>query len=447
MEQMKKYKPSQYNIIVNQDENETILYNTFSGGIMQLDNTVYQKLYERDFIYDSFPYFEELKRDGYVVDAAINEFNRVNSLMRELNNNIYPEKVSYVIAPTLNCNLHCVYCFQKDMDNSQKSENMTFSTMEQIVDFIMRSNLGNAYLKTINISWFGGEPMFCFDKILDLSKLLKEKLKNTHIHLTSRMTTNGTLLNEERIKTLIDIANLQRIQITVDGSEKIYCKKKQTDSNTFNKVIENIVLATHNLQTTVRFNADKNNFEDLKVVSQMLYEMCNRDNLKIHFAQLRNYNCDCDKCFFKDDEYSKAKTEFYQNLFDLGYISQKPNVTPPKFKLKPFCGFKALKNFVIDPLGNLYKCEHNLGDITKIIGDVKNGIYYNEEYQSIVEDKKPTKCAKCEIFPFCNYAACSVMQSLTGDENCRQYAAQLKVIIGKCNKYCKETKEWKSIKQ
>lgn len=426
----KRYKQSQYNIVVYRDKDYTILYNSFSGGIVKLKNSVYSKLSESDFIYDTFPFFYQLKKGGYVTDEFMNEFNRVHELMHMQSSNCFPKQVTYVIAPTLNCNLRCVYCFQKNLDAVKKCDRMSQSTMNKIVEFILKSNMGNDNLESINLRWFGGEPMLCYEKILGLSSMLKAKIKDTKIKLNASMTTNGTLLDEEKMKDLASVANLTSIQITVDGSEKIYCEKKQTNSETFNKVIENILLSTQYFNTKVRFNADKTNFKDIKAISQMLYEKCkNKEKLKVHFAQLRNYNGDCDECFYADDEYSEAKNEFYQNMYDNGYISQQPNIEPPKFKLKPFCGLKAVRNFVIDPLGNLYKCEHNLGDTTKIVGDIENGSYYNEEYQNFINDKKPEKCSKCEVFPLCNYAVCAVMQKLTGDENCKHYAPQLKLII------------------
>ncbi len=438
----KRYKQSQYNIVVSQDENYTVIYNSYSGGIVKLENDVYMALIKEEF--EKIKYFEELKKREFIVDVSINEFNKVNSLIRQKSDNYLPETVTYVIAPTLNCNLSCVYCFQKNIDVAKKCNTMSPFTMNKAVEFILKSNLENQNLKSINIRWFGGEPMLCYDKILDFSNMLKTKLKDTKIKLNASMTTNGTLLNEAKIMTLASVANLTRIQITVDGSEKIYCEKKQTNIATFNKVLENILISTKYLKTVVRFNVDKTNFEDIKRISNLLYEKCeNKENLKAHFAQLRNYNGDCDECFYADNEFNEAKNEFYQNLHDYGYISQQPNIEPPKFSLKPFCGLKFVRNFVIDPLGNLYKCEHYLGDATKIVGDVEGGIYYNEEYLNFVKDKKPSECSKCNLFPFCNYATCMVMQSLIGEDSCKYYDAQLKVIKDKTIKFVRRQKEWK----
>lgn len=71
--------------------------------------------------------------------------------------------------------------------------------------------------------------MICYEQILSLSCKIKECLQKSNVKFETSMITNGTLLDEERIKQLLEIANLKKIQITLDGDVNNYCLKKCTN--------------------------------------------------------------------------------------------------------------------------------------------------------------------------------------------------------------------------
>lgn len=105
------------------------------------------------------------------------------------------------------CNLRCTYCFVNKMPNF-----IDYQTAKDAVDF-----LGNnaAESKTIpNINFFGGEPMLMWDTIIEpLVLYAKEKYKNFRFSIT----TNGTLLNEERIKFMRE--HNFGLLLSIDGNE------------------------------------------------------------------------------------------------------------------------------------------------------------------------------------------------------------------------------------
>lgn len=86
--------------------------------------------------------------------------------------------VSYVIAPTLNCNYNCVYCFE---NKENRKLRMNFNTAEDILSFIIKQIESNKLIKSIKITWFGGEPLLSYDLILEFSKKIIAKLNKMNI--------------------------------------------------------------------------------------------------------------------------------------------------------------------------------------------------------------------------------------------------------------------------
>ena len=118
-----------------------------------------------------------------------------------------PKITSVMLNVTHACNLRCRYCFV-----NQKPETMIYQTAKDTVHFLLNNCKEN---ETPSINFFGGEPMLCWDSIIvPLTKYIREELK-TPFDLS--MTTNGTLLNEERIQFMKD--NHIGMLFSIDGSQ------------------------------------------------------------------------------------------------------------------------------------------------------------------------------------------------------------------------------------
>lgn len=425
---MEKYKFSKYNILLKTDNKHTTIYNCYSGGIIKLENDVFRYILENGEVNSIVKYGKELIENGFLVNSNVDEYSKAKLQIERAMNSDNQSTVSYTIAPTLACNLNCEYCFEKSYrDNGRSiiSDEMT----DKILQFIIKSSSENRTVKNIKIIWFGGEPLLCYEQIISFGKKLKIELDKRNIGLTTSIITNGVLLNESRLQVLTKELNLKKIQITLDGEEETYCRKKRTTSKDYKKVIENILLATKYVKTVVRLNADKSNFHELKKVAVSL---CNskirKDNLVFHFAQLSNYNHDTEGAFFDDYEYGKYKCDFYETLKRDGDYKFFAENYVPAFSPKPFCGIALKNNFVIDYNGSLYKCEHQIGQRDKIVGNVIDGIYYNAAYCESVHIPINERCRNCNIFPICNYAQCAIMQELTGNDSCECYEKQLEAF-------------------
>ena len=110
------------------------------------------------------------------------------------------------IAPTRECNFACPYCYEPDRDVVYMSD----KTEKNIISFMKRF----PKVDRIIITWYGGEPLLAFDRILSMNT----KIADLKIPYESIIITNGYLLNQEVIDRLEELKT-GRIQITLDGCE------------------------------------------------------------------------------------------------------------------------------------------------------------------------------------------------------------------------------------
>ena len=154
------------------------------------------------------------------------------------NNAFYPQVPPITIELTNNCNLKCPYCSNSVLD--RKRGYIDWGLLEKTVD---ESSDGRHNISMLHGT---GEPLL-WDRLEEVIRLIKARKAGD-----ASFATNGTLLNERRIESLLE-AGLGFIRVSLDSmDEKIY---KQTRGADVHKVIQNIQslirLAPEDFQITV----------------------------------------------------------------------------------------------------------------------------------------------------------------------------------------------------
>lgn len=146
---------------------------------------------------------------------------------------------------TDDCNLACRYCFVE-----QHPHYMTLDTAKAAVDYLihnLRRKKETGYLNSkekATITFFGGEPTILWDEIIvPLVAYAEEVYPN---EITFSITTNGTLLSEERIKFLYN----HQIQplLSIDGAPETQNYNRPCKNQTIlsaDKVMKNIPYLLH----------------------------------------------------------------------------------------------------------------------------------------------------------------------------------------------------------
>lgn len=180
----------------------------------------------------------------------------------------YQEKWKYLSEACLNitddCNLACHYCFVQ-----QQPHYMDFQIAKDAADWLytnaqikIKNNWVNpSYIPHIN--FFGGEPTLMWDSIIvPLTKYIREKYQD---NFGLGMTTNGTLLNEERINFMKQ--NKIGILLSIDGDRKtqeLTRPCKNCNQSSFDMVVKNIPLILNYIpNVTFRATINQENVPDM----------------------------------------------------------------------------------------------------------------------------------------------------------------------------------------
>ena len=153
-----------------------------------------------------------------------------------------------MVLPTYECNLRCWYCIQKHENLFMSDE--VLSNVKQLI----KRRLDDDTITKFHLSWFGGEPLLAYDKLLELTVFASNFAKEKGKSFSSVITTNGTLLTSERIEALRQ-AGVVGYQITIDGDRPTHNSvKKLGQMSAYDRTLDNINLIVRHTHVNLRFN-------------------------------------------------------------------------------------------------------------------------------------------------------------------------------------------------
>ena len=129
--------------------------------------------------------------ESATLDSTV-EAIRGNRLARRMPRMSYMELIL-----TDQCNLRCSYCFEKD----KNPHNMSDETAMASVDFLMEES---GPTKNLTMLFFGGEPLLRFDLMQKVWEYATKRADALGKKINWDMTTNGTLVTEEKARWLRD---------------------------------------------------------------------------------------------------------------------------------------------------------------------------------------------------------------------------------------------------
>lgn len=392
---MNTYKESFYNIVIEKNDDKILIYNTNSTALCWFDIQFYETFNNKEYLEETnLP--KELIRNGFVVPTYINEVEKIDIQRQKFIFNDYPEKIRYVIAPTLNCNMHCKYCFE----NGVKEKNTISSKdLDIMISFIEKQISKNLNLKQLEIVWFGGEPLIALDSIVTLSKAIISVCEEKGIKYTSTLVSNASLLSDDNIKKLKNDCNITSLQCTIDGIEKDYVEIRNVSKEVYATVLSNVKNACNYFEVTIRINITIEGKDDIKKLLDYLFDSGEYKNLKVYFSMIRDYSCNECYATLKKDEFIELRNELELYLCNKGLNKQIKNSIEERRIVS--CSSMQINSFAIDPKLNLYRCQHCFGNDKYIIGDCVNGLYNNEFDNEFLNYQILDKCKKCKFYPVC----------------------------------------------
>lgn len=393
-------KQSKYNILIREAQRNYI-YNTCSLALAEIEDENIELLGTPQLLPEDTA--KLLFRAGYLVDDNDNELDALIARNRisRFSGNI----LGLVIAPTLNCNLKCTYCFEE-----KRNSNMTENIIQNLVTFV-NEKISQENISEVNVTWYGGEPLLGYKGIKRISKELQKICRDNKLRYTAGIITNGVLLDAEKALEIRKDFNITWAQITLDGPKEIHEKRRCSvnGEESFEQIIENIKNCIDVIDINLRINIDKDNKE---YVIELLDEL-NRttwfNKVKLNFAKVKGV---------RGKEYSQE--EFADIEFELwNYMVQNQMRSFEEYeqvKIDTACASIGTNYYVIDPEGLLYTCWNEIGIKERSIGSLGALPNYNSNYTQWLLQEYSKKCKECIYLPLCQ-GGCPY-EVIRNKENC-----------------------------
>ncbi len=113
------------------------------------------------------------------------------------------------------CNLRCKYCFADEGAFGGPKGVMSVETGKKAIDFVIEKS---GTRKNIEIDFFGGEPLLNFEAVKEILEYARSKEEETGKHFRFTITTNGLLLDDEKINYINE--NMDNIVLSLDGKKE-----------------------------------------------------------------------------------------------------------------------------------------------------------------------------------------------------------------------------------
>lgn len=229
---------------------------------------------------------------------------------------------------TDSCNFNCKYCFV-----NKKPNHMSFDVADKAIQWLLE----NTNSKNPSVFFFGGEPTLQWDNII-------VPLVNKYSQLQYSITTNGFLLNEEKIDFLAE--HNFAVMLSMDGNE--ITQSYNRNENSFEK-----------LDTIIPYLLEK--IQPVNFRGTIIPDTCEYTFENIDYAQSKGFK----KCYFTINIFEQWTNEKKQLLereikkYVLAYINSFINE-------KEIINFTPLTNMIqliikneigiLDNNINIYKC-------------------------------------------------------------------------------------------
>lgn len=373
-------------------EGEMVLCNTLTGEILVLtaeEAAALQELPGRLSLE-----IEPLVAKWFLVPTEHDDIDLCDNLRGLLRDMTPPKPITdFTIFTTTDCNARCFYCYE--MGRSRVP--MTETVARDVAAYILRVH-GNQKVK---LFWFGGEPLYNAGVI----DIICTALRDAGVSYTSRMISNGYLLDDAMIEKAKSLWNLYQVQITLDGLEEVYNRVKayiyKDKESAFRIVTTHIDhLLQREICVVVRMNLGKHNKEELYRLVDWLAERYAGNPYLQAYAHLlfeTDKERDKDELSHKRADEAQAFLEFTQYCEEKGLLRVAKNTVSLKLN---HCMMDSATSVTILPDGHVGKCEHFSED--GFVGDIYSGITDHAQMAMFRESINCKEvCAGCPVYPYC----------------------------------------------
>lgn len=405
-----------------------------SGSVHVADDLIFEMLGEDEI--NDIPSIKEKLKGKYTPGEIDEAYGELKELMDEgllysedpyekiLVGNDGPE---YIKALCLNiihdCNLKCRYCFADEGEYHGKRETMSPETAKKAIDFVLEAS---GPRKNIEVDLFGGEPLMAFYTIKACVDYARQREKETGKTVRFTMTTNATLLDEEKMEYLDK--EMGNLVLSIDGRPEVNDRVrirfdgKGSSGAVLPKIKSMVERRDPSRQYYVRGTFTRENldfYEDFKYLKDQGFDEISIEPVVLpdeHPLSLRWEDVEKIKeqydLLYEDLLKSGREgdyTKFYHFNIDL-------SGGPCVYKRVSGCG-SGSEYIAVTPSGDIYPCHQFVGNEDYLMGNLEEGIKNKKIGKTFSEAniyKKPI-CRGCWARFYCSGGCQANNINFTGD--------------------------------
>jgi uncharacterized protein len=420
----KRYKPSRFNAHTIDSDGALLLFNSYTGHNCAIPAPSVAKAM-RYLSAEGFTGVPDkmgtyLHSKGYIVEERVDENARwdVRYGIEQYRQN----HMELILLSSEECNFRCIYCSQEFKRGTMQPEVRT-GIRNHVLSRIR-------YLRSMNVDWFGGEPLLGYEAIEELAPFIQQEAAKYDVRLTSSMTTNGYLLFPERSRDLVRWG-VSSYQITLDGGvvEHDAHRPLAGGAGTFTQILENLTAMkqiAEPFKVAVRFNFDRANLPHADALFEAVKASLGDDpRFAMRFRPVGAWGGPNDDslevCGVKEasDQFIQLTVKAEQMGLaaeDLG-DSMLPAPGNVCYAARPY-------SLIVGADGKLMKCTvvldtmednvvgriHEDGSLT--LNEDRFGMWVKPYY------REDAMCNKCFFVPVCQGACCPLPRLKTGERPC-----------------------------
>lgn len=304
------------------------------------------------------------------------------------------------INPTLACNMSCWYCYE-----SHKNMPAMSADVKQSVLLLIDKLLADNKLKKLNLSFFGGEPLLYFDKVVvDIINHAKMQCKAFDAKLSIHFTTNAYLLTDNVLKQFegLDVS----FQITIDGGKQVHDSVRKTKGGepTYARIVEHIhQTLSRGFSVGVRFNYTAKSIPSFIDVVKDFSHLPQEQKQLVNFTFQR---------VWQDNEGDASQVEQQVEHIERAFEQAGLFVNNAKSYIVPYCYADGVNTAVVNYNGDLFKCTaRDFAPKSKEGTLAADGtLRWNERLRKRMSIRHGSDtCLQCRIYPIC-HGGCSQMK-------------------------------------
>lgn len=368
-----------------------VLYSTLTGSVILIGEDLY-----RSILSDKLSHVERetLSSEGFLVEDTESEKQETFKLLQNMNAN--NTRFDLIAVMNLDCNLACVYCYEGGMKGKLY---MTRETAAHLTDFISRNLSPKS--QTLNVDFYGGEPLLSLDLIKVISIKLKLLAENKGLTYGFTLVTNGTLLTKRVAEELAQLG-LRGVKITLDGPADNHDRHRpyKSGAGSFERIVRNIKATCELINIGIGGNYSRENYRKFpELLDYLIGEGLTPEKIKnIKFDPIMGTG-ETALTDFRDGCESANEPWLVEASLYLREEILKRGVNTPEI-IANTCMVNIRDSYVVNYDGTIYKCPGLIGKEGFEAGHVSDGVTdYGRDYN--LDMWRNEKCADCEYLPLC----------------------------------------------